>query len=75
MSTDLHTQACARCGQTFESSRPALTCSGACRQAVYLQRARATRARLALDADAALRGGDVAALERVARQAAAMLAA
>ncbi len=51
----------------------ALTCSGACRNAVHRARVRAQRARLVADADRAMASGDLAALTAVARRTAALL--
>ncbi len=65
---------CAECGSAFTAAHSgARTCSNACRVRLYRARLLEQRARLGAEADAALRSGDVAALEAVARRAAAML--
>lgn len=72
----LHTLTCAHCGRTFDAGHPAAaTCSVTCRTRRHRALIAARRARLAADADAAARAGDLAALTRVARATASLLAA
>lgn len=71
-----HELRCVHCGRIFTAGHAAaLTCSGQCRNGRHRATMRARRARLAADADAAARAGDLAALTRVARATASLLAA
>lgn len=62
------TYLCATCGERFTASRPANTCSAACRNRLHRARSRERRAALARDAETALSRGDVAGLEVIARR-------
>lgn len=72
----LHSMTCAHCGRDFVAAHPAaVTCSDRCRIRRHRIILRARRAQLAAEADAAARAGDLAALTRVARATASLLAA
>ncbi len=67
---------CAQCERRFLAAHAtANTCSVACRNRLYRARLLAQRQRLAAEADAALRSGDVLKLEQVARATVSLLAA
>ena len=71
----MYSHTCDNCRATFVGAAHGRTCSDACRAAVYRRRLQDQRARLAAEAHAAAESGDLAALTRVARATAALLAA
>lgn len=71
-----HLVRCAQCERDFFAAHAtASTCSVSCRNKRYRARLVAQRRRLQAEAEAALRTGDVARLEAVARRTADLLAA
>jgi len=65
---------CAACDRPFTAAHPrATTCGDNCRAKLHRARLLAQRARLAAEAERALKSGDVSALEAVARAVVARL--
>lgn len=65
---------CAQCRAEVQHGKPGgRFCSAVCRSRHHREHLSAVRARLATDADAALRTGDLATLESFARRTVALL--